>query len=110
MLDVRGPIRIGADVSISPEVAIITTQHGPESPGFEVESRPVVIEDHVFIGMRAMVMPGVTIGRGAIVAAGAVVTRDVASRSMVGGVPARIIGARKLDPQYLLLESFPRFE
>jgi len=56
----------------------------------------VKIEDYVFIGPRVIIQPGVKIGYGAIVAAGAVVTKDVLPYSIVGGVPANIIGERKL--------------
>ena len=111
LLDARGPLRIGDNVSVSAEVAILTTQHRPDDPHFAVESRQVVIEDHVWIGMRAMIMPGVTVGRGAVVAAGAVVTRDVAPSTVVGGVPARQIGERGLEnPSYVLSDPFPMFE
>jgi maltose O-acetyltransferase len=111
LLDARGRLRIGDNVSVSAEVAILTTQHRPEDPNFAVESRPVVIEDHVWIGMRAIIMPGVTVGRGAVVAAGAVVTNDVPPLAVVGGVPARQIGTRGLDnPAYVLADPFPMFE
>ena len=111
LLDARGPLRIGNNVSVSGEVAIITTQHRPEDPDFRVESRPVVIEDHAWIGMRAMIMPGVTVGRGAVVAAGSVVTKDVPPLTVVGGVPAKPIGDRGLaDPGYVLDDPFPMFE
>jgi maltose O-acetyltransferase len=89
-------------VSISPDVTVLTSQHLYDDPTFALVSRPVVIEDYVWIGTRAMVMPGVTIGRGAVVAAGAVVTKDVAPLEVVGGVPARPIGRRSLDPAYTL--------
>jgi len=95
-LDTRGGLRIGRHVSISPEVAILTADHDRDRPGFPLRTRPVVIGDHVWIGMRATILPGITIGRGAVVAAGAVVTRDVAPLSVVAGVPARVIGDR--DP------------
>ena len=93
-LDARGSLRIGRDVSISREVMILTAYHRYDSPDFEVETKGVVVEDSVWIGTRAMVMPGVTLGRGCVVAAGAVVTRDVPALAIVGGVPARRIGTR----------------
>jgi maltose O-acetyltransferase len=109
-LDARAPLTIGSNVSISPEVMILTTGHRQNSPGFELVSKPVVIEDHVWIGTRAMIMPGVTLGRGCVVAAGAVVTHDVAPRVVVAGVPAREIGQRTIDPEYVLAGSSPLLE
>jgi maltose O-acetyltransferase len=110
-LDARGPLVIGDNVSVSPEVAIITTQHPYDAEDFAVESRPVVIEDHVFIGMRAMILPGTTIGRGAVVAAGAVVTADVEARTVVGGVPARPLAKRPEEGTHYVLDGpFPLFE
>jgi acetyltransferase-like isoleucine patch superfamily enzyme len=110
-LDVRGPLLIGDNVSISPEVAIVTTQHDLAAADFRLQSRPVVIEDHVWIGMRATILPGSTIGRGAVVAAGAVVAGAVPPLSVVGGIPARPIGRRPagalgytLDPPLSALE------
>jgi acetyltransferase-like isoleucine patch superfamily enzyme len=73
---------------------ILTAQHGYDRPGFAFETRPVVIEDHVWIGSRAVILPGSTIERGAVVAAGAVVSGRVAPMTVVGGVPARPIGRR----------------
>jgi len=62
-----------------------------------------VIEDYAFIGPRAIILPGVKIGRGAVVAAGAVVTKDIPPFSVVGGVPAQIIRERMVkNPQYKL--------
>lgn len=101
-LDVRYGLEIGDDVAISPMVVILTATHDPEHPSFPMVGKPVVIEDHAWIATRAMVMPGVRIGRGAVVAAGAIVTRDVAAGTIVGGAPARPIGQRHLDPCYRL--------
>jgi maltose O-acetyltransferase len=109
-LDARAGLSIGDDVSIAPEVAILTTQHDMEHPDFALQSRPVRIDDHVWIGMRAMVLPGVHVGRGAVVAAGAVVTRDVPPLAVVGGVPARPIGRRSLEPDYRLSALRPFLE
>jgi maltose O-acetyltransferase len=93
-IDLRGGVEIGADVSISPDVMILTAGHDLNDPRFRYVSDRVVIEDHVWIGSRATIMPGVTVGRGAVVAAGAVVTRDVEPLTVVGGVPARPIALR----------------
>ena len=95
-LDLRAGLDIGADVSISPEVMILTAAHDVNHPQFELTAAPVVIEDNVWVGSRATVMPGVRIRRGAVVAAGAVVTRDVDPLAIVAGMPARPIGLR--DP------------
>lgn len=110
-LDIRGTLTIGDNVSISPDVTVLTATHGLNDPAFGVEHYPVTIEDHVWIGTRALILPGVTLGEGSVVAAGAVVTRDVASLEVVAGVPARRIAHR--DPsatQYLLDSPPPQFE
>ncbi|HKW72791.1 MAG TPA: acyltransferase [Candidatus Dormibacteraeota bacterium] len=109
-LDARGGLWIGDDVSVSLGVTILTAEHPPDDEEFRVETKPVRIEDHAFIGARAIVLPGVTIGRGAMVAAGAVVTRDVPPLTIVGGVPARPIGRRQRVPTYRLDIPFPLFE
>ena len=110
-LDLRGPLQIGANVSISPEVAILTTQHSINLAGFPLESGGVVIEDHVFIGMRATILPGTTIGRGAVVAAGAVAKGTIPPMTVVGGVPARPVGTRSPGAvDYVLDLPFPLFE
>jgi maltose O-acetyltransferase len=109
-LDARGSLTIGSNVSISPDVTILTAQHFYDDPEFALDNRPVVLEDHVWIGTRAMIMPGVTVGRGAVVAAGAVVTRDVEPMAIVGGVPAKPIGRRQLDPSYVFDGPPPLFE
>jgi maltose O-acetyltransferase len=110
-LDLRGGVEIGADVSISPNVMILTAQHDLNDPWFRYVSEKVVIQDHVWIGARATIMPGVTVGRGAVVAAGAVVTRDVEPLTVVGGVPARTIGVRdEAAIDYALGGPFALFE
>jgi maltose O-acetyltransferase len=98
-LDTRGGLAVGDHVSISPEVVVLTADHDRDDPRFPLRHRRVVIEDHVWIGMRALILPGVRIGRGAVVAAGAVVSRDVEPLSIVAGVPARVVGRR--DPKAL---------
>ncbi|MEB3328595.1 MAG: acyltransferase [Candidatus Sericytochromatia bacterium] len=94
LLDGRGGLAIGRAVATGPDVMLLTADHDPQSPHFAGRTAPITIGDHAWLGARAMVLPGVTIGEGAVVAAGAVVTRDVAPYTIVGGVPARPIGVR----------------
>lgn len=99
-LDNRGGLTIGENVSISSETCILTADHDPRDATFAGRNRPVVIEDYVFIGTRALILPGVTIGRGAVVGAGAVVTRSVAPLTIVAGSPAKPIGERDPNLNY----------
>ncbi|WP_257625034.1 acyltransferase [Variovorax boronicumulans] len=93
-LDNRGILTIGSNVSISSEVMILTATHDVNSPSFASVESPVTIEDHAWIGARALILPGSHIKRGAVVAAGAVVTGDVEEYTIVAGVPARVVGRR----------------
>ena len=90
----RGGLTIGDHVDIASEVMIWTSEHDLRSPGFSAIEEPVTIEDYVFIGPRSIILPGVTIGRGAIVAAGSVVTKSVEPNTIVAGVPAKKINDR----------------
>lgn len=96
------PVTIGANVSIGPEAAILTLGHDPQSPGFADRGGEVRIGDRAWIAYRAIVLPGVTIGEGAVVAAGAVVSEDVAPFSIVAGNPARAVGTRTRELAYAL--------
>jgi acetyltransferase-like isoleucine patch superfamily enzyme len=101
-LDNRGGIVIGDEVSISPEVHILTADHDVYTTDFRGREKPVRIEDHVFIGSRATVLPGVTLGRGCAVGAGSIVTKDVPPYCVVAGNPAKQIGIRPNNLQYKL--------
>lgn len=107
-IDSRGGLKIGNNVSISPDVVIPTADHDGVAPGFPYRERAVSIEDYVWIGTRAMVLPGVSIGRGAIVAAGSIVTRDVPPLEIVAGSPARSIGRRPESALGYQLAWWPR--
>ncbi len=93
--DGRAKLTIGDHVDMASEVMIYNSEHDLESDIFKAREEPVEIGDYVFIGPRAIILPGVKIGKGAVVAAGAVVTKDVNDFEMVGGVPAKVIGERK---------------
>ena len=98
----RYPIKIGVNVSIGPEAAILTLGHDPRSPQFDDRGGSVIIGDYVWIGYRAIVLPGVTIGNGAVVGAGAVVSKDVPPFTIVAGNPAHAIGERPTQINYNL--------
>lgn len=88
----RGGITIEDDVKIGPRVNLITENHGLEPDKRNtLTSNPVVIKRNSWIGAAATILPGVTVGENAVVAAGAVVTRDVPANTVVAGVPARVI-------------------
>lgn len=99
-LDGRGKLKIGNFTSISPHVHIITGDHDINSRNFAFKSKDIVIGNFVWIGSRATILPGVVIGEGAIVCAGALVTKDVLPYTMVGGVPAKFIKDRSKDLDY----------
>ncbi|MGA7931977.1 MAG: DapH/DapD/GlmU-related protein [Kovacikia sp.] len=95
-------IQTGADVSIGPEAAILTLGHDPQSAEFADQGGDVIIGDRVWIAYRAIILPGVTLGEGAVVGAGSVVTQDVAPYTIVAGNPARFIKPRSPDLKYTL--------
>ena len=90
-----GPIEIGRGVSISPEAMLFTATHalGPASRRMltPARARPIVVEDGVWIGMRALILPGVRLGRGCVVAAGSVVTENIPPNTLVSGNPAAVV-------------------
>lgn len=99
-LDARGGISIGHDTNISSHVKLITGSHDINNPEFTADFLPIHIGHHCWIGTGATILQGVRIGDGAIVAAGAVVTKDVPSWTVVGGVPAKEIMKREKNVEY----------
>lgn len=99
-LDGRGIVKIGNSVTISPRVTISSAGHDAQSTTFEYVSAPISIGDYAWVGINATILKGVTIGEGAVVAAGAVVTKDVEPYAIVAGVPARKIGERTQGLDY----------
>lgn len=103
ILDARNGIIIGKNVNFSSNVSIWTEQHDHKDPYFacnSTEKFAVKIEDRVWIGPNVIILHSVTIGEGAVVAAGAVVTKDVEPFTIVGGIPAKKIGDRNKDLHY----------
>jgi len=100
LLDGRRGITIGEYVHISFYVKILTLQHDLDDPEYKAIGGPVVIGNRVSLNTNAIVLPGVTIGDGAVVAAGAVVTKNVEPYAIVGGVPARFIRWRNHNLTY----------
>jgi acetyltransferase-like isoleucine patch superfamily enzyme len=100
-IDGRAGCYIGNSVSISYNVSLVTGGHDLMSNDFAGIYKPIVIKDYVWIGINATILQGVTIGKGAVVAAGAVVTKDIPDFAIVGGIPAKIIGHRKQKLDYI---------
>ena len=95
-LDGRAALKIGDHVAFASQVMVFNSQHNIHSPDMRSVEKATTIADYVFIGPRAIILPGVSIGKGAVVAAGAVVTKDVSPKTVVGGIPARPINKRQI--------------
>lgn len=99
---IRGPLIIGKEVLMGPEVVILSDGHNHARTDISMRLQrgikrvqPTIIGNDVWIGTRTIIMPGIRIGNGVIIGAGAVVTKDVPDYAVVGGVPAKIIRYRK---------------
>ncbi len=97
---IQGPVIMGNDIMMAPEVAIIATNHDHDRIDIPMgqqghTDKTIEIGDDCWLGYRAIICAGVKIGKGTIVAAGAIVTKDVPEYSIVAGVPARVIKSRK---------------
>lgn len=101
-------ITIGNHVRFGPEVCVFGAGHDPGSLRLPDTAAPIVVRAHTWIGGRAILLPGVTIGEGAIVAAGSVVTRDVPDWTIAAGVPARVIKPRQLTDPVVPCPPIPR--
>ena len=99
-LDARGTIKIGNNVSVSHNVSIMSGSHDCNSVNFRGRFLPIRIDDYVWIGTGAIILQGVTIGKGAVVCAGAVVTKDVDPYDVVAGIPAKTIKQRNKELDY----------
>jgi maltose O-acetyltransferase len=110
LLSTRGGLVLGEHVYISAGVWLITATREINDPRFAETYQPIVIDDYAWVGPRATILGGVTIGRAAIVQAGAVVTDDVEPNYVVAGVPATVVGMRELSNPAYSLNYRPLFE
>lgn len=112
ILDGRNGIYIGENVVFASNVRIWTEQHDHRDPWFRCETQhhsPVVIDDRAWIGSHTIILHSVHIGEGAVVAAGAVVTKDVEPYTIVAGIPAKKVGDRNRDLKYTFDGSHRHF-
>jgi acetyltransferase-like isoleucine patch superfamily enzyme len=100
ILDGRRGLVIGDCVDVSYQVNIFTLQHDLDDPDYGTSGGQVTVDDYAVLSGRSTILPGVTVGRGAVVASGAVVTGDVPPYKVYGGVPARYIKDRNSDLRY----------
>lgn len=101
-LDGREGITFGDNVNLGSHVSVYTRQHDPDDPDFAEVGAPVAIGKYAWVSSHSVILPGVNVGEGAVVAAGAVVTRDVPPYTVVAGVPAAVIRERARDLRYRL--------
>lgn len=107
-LDGRGGLKIGCHVSLSPECYLLTASHDPQSDQFDAFGKPIEIGNRVWLGARAMVLPGVTLGEGVILGAASVATKNIPDFQIAVGQPARATGERSKTLSYKLA-YFPWF-
>lgn len=106
LLDGRKGLQIKKNVTIACEAIIWTLHHDYNDKNFKAVGDPVVIEEYAWICSRAVILPGVTVGKGAVVATGSVVTKNVLPFTIVGGIPAKQIGKRD-EKEYEYIPAYP---
>lgn len=100
--DGRSGLKIGSNVNFSSHVSVYTGEHLINDPFFSYKGLPVLIEDYAWISCETVILPGVNVGRGSVLAAGAVATKDLISFSIYAGIPAIKKGERNKDLLYEL--------
>ena len=111
ILDGRNKIIIGENVNLSSNVQIWTEQHDHRDPEFRCSpnKQPVIIKDRVWIGPNSIILHSVTIGEGAVIAAGSIVTKNVEPYTIVAGIPAKKINNRNTDLHYTFTGEYIPF-
>jgi len=92
----KAKVTLGGGVVVSQDAYLCTASHDVNSPAMTLVTKPIIVEDNAWIASKAVILPGVTIGKAAVVGCAAVVTRDVAPWSVVAGNPAKFIKKREL--------------
>jgi acetyltransferase-like isoleucine patch superfamily enzyme len=108
-LDGRARLTIGNNTSISPETYILSLDHDAQSSQFETIQKETIIKDNVWIGVRSIILPGVTIEDGAVIGAGSVVTKKINRFEIAAGNPAKYIKMRDAEINYRI-KYFPLFD
>lgn len=108
-LDGRVSLKIGNNVNVSHKTIIQTLSHDPQDPNFNCVCGPVIIGDNVWIGVSAIILPGVTIGEGAVIGGGSVVTKNIPAYTIAVGNPAKVIKNREKNILYKS-KYFPYFD
>ncbi|WP_081908895.1 acyltransferase [Ferriphaselus sp. R-1] len=103
-------IEIGNRVVVNSNVQLLTGTHATKDPAWPLVAKPIVIGDYAWIAYNVIILPGVTVGEGAVIGAGAVVSRDVAAYSIVAGNPAKKVGERSKNLNYSPTELCSPFE
>jgi maltose O-acetyltransferase len=103
------PIILKDNVVTGHRVEFYTSDHDPDDPAFSRRDAPITIEEYAWIGSRVIILKGVTIGQGAVVAAGSVVTKDVPPYAIVGGNPAKFIRMRSKTNFTYVANGTPTF-
>jgi maltose O-acetyltransferase len=109
VLDAKGGINIGKDVNISSYSKIFTAKHLVNDVNFKGAHNPVTIDNRVWIASNVIILQGIKIGEGAVIAAGSVVTKSIEPFVIAGGVPAKKIGSRNSNIDYKLSSKPSRF-
>lgn len=99
-LALHNRITIGSSVVINDGVQLLTASHDLKNPLWQMYSKPIVVEDHAWIATNAIILPGVNIGKGAVVGAGSVVRSDVKEGAVVSGNPSCEVGYRCMSFEY----------
>jgi maltose O-acetyltransferase len=105
-IDAWDTVTIGRCCLLNDHIDLLTGSHKPDSAAFDGHVSPIVIGDYVWLPRRIIVLPGVTIGRGAVVGTGSVVVKDVPALAIVGGNPAKVVG-RRADVDFSYVPSRP---